>query len=237
MTSFLRPTALAAVFLLAACGAESPPPSAAKPAAPTTAAPAVALTAPAGTYKLDPNHASLIGKVQHMNLAPYHVRFTKFDVNLNLDPANLAASSVEVTIDPTSVRTDYTGDYKGTHPDSPFASFEEALAQGPKFFNAAQFATMTFKSTKVEPQGEGRMKITGDLTLLGQTHPVTLDATLTGAMAEHPVAKVGAMGFSATGTFKRSQFGMTVGIGQFLGDDVTVQFDGEFRQQVAPPPA
>jgi polyisoprenoid-binding protein YceI len=227
-----RSLAFCATLALAACGGESPSTSAAKPAAS-----AVALTAPAGAYTLDPNHASLLGKVQHMNLAPYHVRFTKFDVKVNLDPANLSASSVEVTIDPTSVRTDYTGDYKGTHPDSPFASFEEALAQGPKFFNAGQFATVTFKSTKVEPQGEGRMKVTGDLTLLGQTHPVTLDATLTGAMAEHPFTKVGAMGFSATGTFKRSQFGMDIGVGKFLGDDVTVQFDGEFKQQVASPPA
>ena len=227
----LRPAVLLIVATLAACGGES-----SSTGAPATT-PAVALTAPAGQYVLDRNHASLVGKVQHMNLAPYHVRFTKFDVNVKLDPANLAASSVEVTIDPTSVRTDYTGDYKGTHADSPYASFEEALAQGPKFFNAGQFATITFKSTKVEPQGAGRMKVTGDLTMLGKTHPVTLDATLTGAMAEHPFAKVGAMGFSATGTFKRSLFGMDIGIGKFLGDDVTVEFDGEFRQQVAAPPA
>jgi polyisoprenoid-binding protein YceI len=230
--SFPRSFALLiSVASLAACGGQSSSDSG-KPAAP-----AVAMTAPAGQYVLDPNHTSLVGKVQHMNLAPYHVRFTKYDVNVTLDPANLAASSVEVTIDPTSVRTDYTGDYKGTHKDSPYASFEQALAQDAKFFNAGQFAAITFKSTKVEPQGEGRLKITGDLTLLGQTHPVTLDATLTGAMATHPFAKVGAMGFSATGTFQRSKFGMDIGVGKFLGDDVTVQFDGEFRQQVAPPPA
>lgn len=222
------PLVLAA--LLAACGQSQSPPAS------TAAAPAVELTAPAGTYKLDPNHASLVGKVQHMNLAPYNVRFAKFDVTLNLDPRNLAASSVEVTVDPTSVRTDYTGDYKATHEDSPFNSFEEALAQGPKFFNAGQFPAITFKSTNVQPQGAGSLKITGDLTLLGKTHPFTLDATLTGAMAEHPYAKVGALGFSATGTFKRSPFGMDFGVGKFLDDDVTVYFDGEFQQQVAPPP-
>lgn len=221
--------ALVLPALLAACGQGQAPGQ--------PAAPAVELTAPAGTYKLDPHHASLVGKVQHMNLAPYNVRFSKFDVTLTLDPKNLPASSVEVTVDPASVRTDYTGDYKATHQDSPFNSFEEALAQGPKFFNAGQFPAMTFKSTKVESQGKGRLKITGDMTLLGKTQPLTLDVTVTGAMAEHPFTKVGALGFSATGTLKRSLFGMDIGVGKFLGDEVTVYFDGEFKQQVAPPPA
>ncbi len=220
---------LTLLALLVACGqGQGPAPS---------ASPAVELTAPAGTYTLDPNHRSLVGKVQHFNLAPYSLRFTRFDVALNLDPKNLSAASVEVTLDPTSVRTDYTGDYKGTHEGTPYDSFEQALAQDAKFFNAAQFPAVTFKSTKVEPQGPGRMKITGDLTLLGKTLPLTLDATVTGSIAEHPRTKAGALGFTATGTFKRSAFGMDFGVGKFLGDDVTVTFDGEFKQQVAPPPA
>lgn len=201
------------------------------------AEPAVELTVPAGTYKLDPNHASLVGKVQHLNLAPYSVRFVKFEVTLNLDPGKLAASSVEVKVDPNSVRTDYTGDYKGTHKDSPFNSFEEALSTGPMFLNSKQFPAITFKSTKVVPKGKGRLQITGDFTLLGKTQPITLDATVTGAIAQHPRSKAAAVGFSATGTFKRSDFGMNIGIGKFLGDEVTVHFDGELQQQVAPPPA
>ena len=215
--------------LLAACGQGQGPGQ--------SAAPAVALTAPDGQYKLDPNHRSLVGKVQHMNLAPYSLRFTNFDVTLNLDSKNLAASSVEVTLDPTSVRTDYTGDYKGTHEGTPYNSFEEAIARDAKFFNAGQFPSVTFKSTKVESAGTGRMKVTGDLTLLGKTQPLVLDVTVTGSIAEHPRTKAGALGFTATGTFKRSAFGMDFGVGKFLGDDITVQFDGEFKQQVAPPPA
>ena len=218
---------LSLVVLLAACGQGPSQPS----------VPAVELTAPAGQYKVDPYHSGLGFKVQHMGLAPYNARFTRFDVVLDLKPDSLAASSVEVTIDPTSIRTDFSGDYKATHQDSPYQSFDEALAQGPKFFNAAQFPAVTFKSTKVEPQGKGRMKVSGDLTLLGQTHPLTLDVTLTGALAQHPYTKVGALGFSAAGTFERSRFGMDIGVGKFLGDAVTVQFDGEFKQQVAPPPA
>lgn len=227
----MRHLALSLTILaaLAACGqGQSPAPS---------AMPAQELTAPAGTYKLDQNHRSLVGKVQHLDLAPYSIRFTRFDVTLMLDPKNLPASSVEVTLDPTSVRTDYTGDYKGTHKDTPFDSFEHALATGPKFFNAGQFPAVTFKSTKVEPRGPGRLKVTGDLTLLGQTHPITLDAVVTGQVAEHPRFKAPALGFSATGTFKRSAFGMDIGVGKFLGDDVTVAFDGELVQQVTPPPA
>ena len=218
---------LTLIALLAACG-QAPGQS---------AGPAVALTAPAGQYKLDPNHRSLVGKVQHMNLAPYSLRFTKFDVTLNLDPKNVAASSVEVTLDPMSVRTDYTGDYKGTHENTPYNSFEDAIARDAKFFNAGQFPSVTFKSTKVESKGTGRMKVTGDLTLLGKTQPLVLDVTVTGSLAEHPRTKAGALGFTAVGTFKRSGFGMDFGVGKFLGDDVTITFDGEFKQQVAPPPA
>ena len=76
--------------------------------------------------------------------------------------------------------------------------------------------------------------MTGDLTLLGKTHPVTLDATVVGAMAAHPFTKRGAIGFSAIGTFNRSTFDMTHLLQPpIVGDAVTVQFDGEFQQAAA----
>ena len=213
---------LALVALLAVCGQ----------AAAQSTAPGVALTAPAGTYTLDPNHRSLVGKLQHNNLAPYSIRFTKFEVTLNLDPKNVAASSVEVTLDPTSVRTDYTGDYKGTHKDSPYGSFEERISREDKFLNSDKFPNITFKSTKVESTGPGKLRVTGDLTFLGQTHPVTLDAIVTGSADQHPFTKKGAIGFKAVATFNRSEWGMT-GTQQYLGDAITVEFNGEFHQAEA----
>ncbi|MGH8441739.1 MAG: YceI family protein [Nevskiaceae bacterium] len=214
-------------LLLAACGGGSP--------APQAAAPGVELKAPAGIYKLDPHHASVTFRLQHMGLADYVARFTKFDVTVKLDPANMANSAVEVSIDPKSVRTDYLGDFKATHQGSPYGSFEERISREEKLLNSDKFSAITFKSTRVEPGGAGKLRITGDLGFLGQAHPVTLDATLTGSYEKHPFAGHGAFGFAATTTFNRSEWGMT-GTQQFLGDAVTVDFNGEFNQQVEAAP-
>jgi polyisoprenoid-binding protein YceI len=234
----MRKPALALTLVaLAACGqGQNQAPA---PAAAPQVAPAAELKAPAGTYKLDPNHTSLTFKLQHMGLADYVMRFMKYDVQLTLDPAKPENSSVSVTIDPTSVRTDYQGDFKATHKDSPYNSFEERIAREEKFLNSDKFPTITFKSTKVEKAGDA-FKITGDLSFLGQTRPLTLEATVSGSHAQHPFTKRGAVGFAATGTFKRSEWGQT-GTQQFLGDVVTIEFNGEFQQaepqEPAPAPA
>ncbi|MNE38200.1 hypothetical protein D3C80_1320900 [compost metagenome] len=73
--------------------------------------------------------------------------------------------------------------------------------------------------------------MTGDLTFLGVTKPVTLDATFGGEIEKHPFMQVPTIGFAAEGKFKRSDFGMPVGP---VGDETTIRFDGEFLQQVAP---
>lgn len=218
--------------LLAACGkSEAPAP---QPTTPSAAAPAE-IKAPAGTYKLDPNHATLSFKVRHLGLADYHARFTKFDATIDFDPQNLERSSVVATIDPRSVRTDYAGDYKATHEDSPYGSWEEALARDARFFRADEFPQITFKSTQVEAH-DGGLRVTGDLTFLGQTHPVTLQARLTGSMDKHPFTGRGALGFSATTEFNRSTWGMT-GTQQYLGDAVAITFDAEFNQAAPEEPA
>jgi polyisoprenoid-binding protein YceI len=187
------------------------------------------IKAPKGTYKNDPYHSSLTFKIDHMGLSHYTARFTKFDATLDLDPAKLASSSVTVNIDPTSVRTDYSGDFKAGHKDSPYKTFEEEIARGDKFLNADKFSTITFKSTQVAQAGK-TLKVTGDLTFLGVTKPVTLLGSVVGSVEKHPFMGKGAVGFSATGTVKRSDWGM-IGAQAFLGDDVTIIFEGEFDQQ------
>lgn len=232
-----------AAAALAACSQSSPPatpaPAPAEKPAAVAAAPAP-INAPAGEYKLDPNHSSMSFTVNHLGLSNYVARFTSYAVTLQLDPANLAASSVVATIDPASVRTDYPGDYRAGHKDSPFNSWDEDLAKSDKFLNSAQHPKIEFRSTRVEQTGRGTARIVGDLTLLGQTHPVTLEATLVGAVAKHPFMGIGALGFSAKGSFQRSAFGMTHLLKPALvGDDVTLEFEGEFQQVVpsAAPPA
>ena len=229
---------IAVAVLLAACG-KGPEQAQDAPAAAPKVAASADIKAPAGAYKLDPNHASLTVRLKHLGLADYVMRFMKFDAQLTLDPAKPENSSVSVTIDPKSIRTDYQGDYKATHPDSPFGSFEESIARGDKMLNADKFPDITFKSTKVEKAGD-KFRITGDLAFLGQTRPLTLEATVAGSMEKHPFTQRGAVGFAAVGTFTRSEWGMT-GTQQYLGDAVTVEFNGEFQQaeptEPAPAPA
>ncbi len=174
----------------------------------------------AGTYKMDPAHASLTWKINHLGLSFYTARFTKFDATLDIDPEKPETAKLSVTVDVKSIRTDY-----------PFANrkdFDKELIEDAKFFNAGKFPTITFTSTKVEPTGESTAKVTGDLTLLGVTKPVTLDVTLNGAKI-HPFAKKPAMGFSGTTTIKRSEFGMTHLVGP-VGDEVQLLIEAEFIQ-------
>ena len=75
------------------------------------------------------------------------------------------------------------------------------------WLDAAKFPNATFKSTRVQAAGTNQLTVEGDLTVKGVTKPVTLDVTLNGA-GEHPMRKVPAIGFDATTTLKRSDFGL-----------------------------
>jgi polyisoprenoid-binding protein YceI len=187
------------------------------------------IKAPKGTYKNDPYHSSLTFKIDHMGLSHYTARFTKFDATLDLDPVKLASSSVTAHIDPTSVRTDFSGDFKAVQKDSPYKTFDEQIARDGRFLNADKFSTIIFKSTKIVQSGQ-TLKITGDLSFLGVTKAVTLLGSVVGSLEKHPFMGKGVVGFSAIGTVKRSNWGM-IGTQAFLGDNVTIIFEGEFDQQ------
>lgn len=219
----------AALALMAACqpGAQKPAeaPAVEAPAAPV----AKVVDATAGLYVLEKTHASVTFQVMHMGLANYTARFAKMDATLDIDPANPTAAKLTATVDPTSIRTDYPGDYKATHKGSPFKTWDEDLAKSDKFFNAGKFAEIKLVSTGLTLTGSDTATLTGDLTMLGVTKPITLDVKLNGAMASHPFVKTPALGFSATGTFKRSDFGMSYGIPN-VGDDVKLLIEAEFIQ-------
>lgn len=192
----------------------------------------IQVAAPAGRYQLDPSHASLQLSVKHLGVSNYVMRFTDFDVTVDLDPDDLSASSVSATIDPASIRTDFSGDYQGTHPDSGFATWDEDLAKSGNFLNAGEHTSITFTSTRVEQAQDGTLHVTGDLELLGQTKPITLEVAVVGSEQAHPFSGVGLIGFSATGTFNRSDFGMTHLVNPpLVSDTVTLQFEGEFLQE------
>ncbi|KRA62332.1 hypothetical protein ASD79_22305 [Caulobacter sp. Root655] len=212
-----------ALSALAACS----PPAAKKAEAPAAPAPAAAPAAPAtpqvpaGDYKLDKAHASLVFKVNHLGFSHYTARFADFDASLKFDPANPAASSIEATIDPRSLDL-----------PAPPAGFKTDLT-GPQWLDAAKYPAITFRSTKVEVTGANTAKITGDFTLHGVTKPVTLEAAFNGGYAGHPMDPHARIGFSAHGMFKRSEFGMGFGVpapGTTMGvsDEVDVAIEAEF---------
>ena len=122
---------------------------------------------------------------------------------------------VSATIDPRSIETDFHGD----KPD-----FDAELA-GPSWLDAAKFPKITFKSTKVEPNGDKEAKVTGDLTLNGVTKEVVLDVDLN-QMAAHPMTGKEAVGFDAETEIKRTDFNL----GQFapaVEDEVEINISVE----------
>jgi len=174
---------------------------------------------PGGVYKLDPKHASLIWKVDHIGLSHYTARFTSFDADIFLEPTNLDKSRVRATIDPTSIETDF--------PDKEKKDFNAQLANDAGWFNAEQFPKITFKSTKIDITGDKTAKLTGNLNFLGVTKPLTLDVVFNKALGNHPFENKPAIGFSATGSLKRSDFGMKKYLPQ-IGDTVDIVIQAEF---------
>ncbi len=193
--------------------------------------------APSGVYAMDPTHASLSFSISHPGFSNYVARFTQYATTINYDASDITASSLQVDLDPKSIDTDYSADYKAAHPESSFDSWEQDLANSDKFFNSEQYPSVTYRSTAIERTGQNTIQIQGDLTLPGQTHPMTLDATIVGSAPSHPMVKDrGVFGFSATGTFKRSVFGMDFLLSPpMLGDEISLQFEGEFLQAPAAP--
>jgi polyisoprenoid-binding protein YceI len=226
---------LLGVSTLALVACSGPKPTAPVEAPVETAAPAAApaepevIYAPAGNYTLDKGHASVIWRVKHLGLSKYTARFTDFDAQIVYDPANPAASSVSAAINPASVKTDYPGDYKAGHADSKFATWDEDLAKNPNWFNSVAHPKITFTSTGVSKLTGSTGTITGDLTFLGVTKPVTLDVTYNGTLAKPWMQGLNSVGFSAKTVLKRSDFGMTGGIPQ-LGDEVEVIIEAEFDE-------
>jgi len=162
-------------------------------------------------YKIDPTHTATVFSWNHFGFSTPSANFSDIQGVIKVDNAKPANSSVNVTIPLSSVNTNVPALDK---------EFQEEA-----WFNAAKYPNITFKSTKVETKDKKHFKITGDLTVKGVTKPVVLDAVLN-KQGEHPMAKVPAIGFNATTSFKRSDFGL----GNYVpnvGDKITVNITTE----------
>ena len=176
---------------------------------------------PAGLYRLDKTHASLTWKVSHLGLSNYTARFTRFDAEIDFKPQAPENSRVMVTIDPTSIETDYP------YPEK--KDFDKKLVQKAEWFNATKFPEIKFTSTAIEMTGENTAIMTGDLTFLGVTKPLSFSVTFNGAMKKQPFSKKPTLGFSATGSLKRSEWGMATYVPN-IGDGVMLLIEAEFAK-------
>jgi polyisoprenoid-binding protein YceI len=179
---------------------------------------------PAGEYKLDKSHASLILRANHMGFSTYTTRFSRFDAELTFDPRNLSASKVVTTIDASSFEMD----------GAPQMCLD--IMKGSQMLDTAKFPQIVFKSEKVKSTGPKSMEIAGSLTLHGVTRPILLKGSYNGGYAGMPNMDPQArIGFSAHGSFKRSDFGInfgvpapgtTIGVGDLVDFSIEAEFTG-----------
>ena len=154
-------------------------------AAPLAAAPV--------TYKIDPNHTDVTAQWSHFGFSNPIAHFGDVDGAITYDPDNVGQSSVEVVLPLSGL-------------EAHVPAFNEHL-RSDDFFDAANHPHVTFKSTRVEAAGEGKLRVIGDLTIRGVTKEVVLDTTIN-KVGEQPMAKRPAAGFDATTTVKRTDFGL-----------------------------
>lgn len=173
--------------------------------------------APAGSYSLEPRHSQLLFAIPHLGITDYFGRFDKMSGTLNWNPGAPEKSSVSITIDLTSV-------------DTPSRELVGELMSA-SVFNATSFSTATFKSTAVTKTGAGTGTIAGDLTIRGVTKPVTLDVVF-GGVTQDPFSGADDIGFHATATVKRTDFGITGMVWEnIVGDDVKLTIEAMFQHK------
>lgn len=185
-------------------------------ALPASAA-SIASTAHKGTYAVDPKHAQVIFMVKHMGLSTFYGRFGKVSGTLVVDPEAPEQSTLDAQIDMTAI---------DTHVPELDKELEDSV------FDSAKFPTATFKATKIAVTGDNTGTVTGDLTIKGITKPITLNVTFNGGRSSPIPIEPYRLGFDATGTIHRADFGLTGYIwGGFVGDDVTIAIEAEFEKQ------
>ena len=161
----------------------------------------LALAAPAAmaepvAYEFDKDHTTIVASWDHMGFSRQAIEFTDYEGSLMLDMENPQNSSIEVTFNLAG-----GGFWVGTPGDE---QFENHLSSG-DLLDVEAFPTATFSATSFETEDGKTGTMTGDLTLKGETHPVTLDVTLNKAAEARGSYKAG---FSATGTMMRSDWGV-----------------------------
>jgi polyisoprenoid-binding protein YceI len=178
----------------------------------------------ADTFMIDKGHSEVGFQIRHM-MTKVRGRFTDFEGRIQADRAKPAASSVELTIQATSI-------------DTANASRDKDLRSA-DFFDVEKYPTITFKSTRITPKGKDAYDVTGNLAMRGVTKEITLPVSLLGFMKNQRSMETA--GFETSVTLNRKDFGITWNRtldagGVLLGDEVYVTINIEARQEAPPSP-
>lgn len=174
-----------------------------------------AKTVKSGTYKVEPYHTQVAFTISHFGFTDFSGFFSGASGTLTLDASKLGVSKLDVSVPVQSVLTT--------------VSVLDTELKGEQWLDAAKYPTATFVSTKITKTGDNTATIAGNLTLHGVTKPVTLKARLIGA-GTNPIDKSVTIGFEATGTIKRGDFGIKQYL-PLLADDVNLKIAAAFVQQ------
>ena len=145
------------------------------------------------TYQMDPSHTTVAAKWNHFGFSSPVILFGDVEGSIVYDADDVSASSVQVTLPLSGL-------------ESNVQAFNDHLLSD-DFFDAEQFPQATFRSTSVEAAGEGKLKITGELTIKDITREVVLDTTIN-TVGPHPMNQKQTAGFDAAVTINRSDFGL-----------------------------
>lgn len=169
-----------------------------------------------GSYAIDPRHTQIIFGIRHMGLSTFYGRFAKVAGTLNFDPASPESSTLNVQVDMTAIQTHVV-------------ELDKELVTS--VFHADKFPTATFTATKIVKSGDNTGTVTGDLTIAGVTKPVTLNVTFNGGKNSPIPFQPFRIGFDATVTIKRSDFGLTKAMwSNLVSDDVSLQIECEMER-------
>ena len=176
--------------------------------------------APAGAYQMETRHSQVLFAIAHFGITDYYGRFEKVSGTLNFNPGAPEKSAVSVSIDTASANV--------------MSSELVGEIVGPSVFDSAQFPAATFTSTAVARTGPNTGKMTGDLTIHGVKKSVVFDVTFNGGTPSPMGAAAYDLGFHATATIRRSDFGLDKMVwSSAVGDEVKLTIEAMFQQKKA----
>lgn len=168
-------------------------------------------------FEIDPEHFSIAFTAQHLDFADVIGLFLEGEGSFTYDAETATITDLRVEIVSKSVFTNHKK--RDNH------------LRSPDFLNAREFPKIVFVGIAAEQLTDATGTVTGELQLLGQSRPITLDVTLVGAHVYPFGHEKFTLGISANTAFKRSEFGMSYGIGDLVGDDIALMFEFEAIQQ------